>query len=177
MRSIRARVLVVLAAAVFVGLTGCRTSASRGAGSRRGATVRLKPVYLLVLKGDFWEIRLNYTVAEAHYAVMRGIRGLGIEPLTSRLEKVSAIVDAIFADQEFLEVHILAVGPSEIRFRLRCGFHDEEERTKLIFRNIAAHFPDTADPNDLPGVHFARPFPPQEDLYPEAKKYDLRRGR
>lgn len=172
MQSIRARVLGALAAAVLVGLTGCRTSAARRVGG-----LELKPVYLLVLKGDFWEIPLNYTVAQTHFAVMRGIRGLGIEPLTSRQDKVSAVVDAIFADQEFLEVQLLAVGPSKTKFRLRCGFHDEEDRTRLIFRNIAAHFPDTVDPDSLPAVHFVRPFPPREDLYPEAKKYDLRGGR
>ena len=171
MTSMHVRVLRALAVAMLVVLAGCRTSAAR-----RARTVRLKPVYLLVLKGDFWEIPLDYTVAEAHYAVMRGIRNLGIEPLTSRLDKVSAVVDAIFADQEFMEVQILAIGPSRVRFRLRCGFHEEEERTKLIYRNIAAYFPDTVDVNDLPDVHFVRPFPPHEDLYPEAKKYDLRRG-
>ncbi|MBT3375688.1 MAG: hypothetical protein HN742_43505 [Lentisphaerae bacterium] len=169
MQSMRARVLAGIAVIVVAGFSGCRTSANR-----RVVGLRLKPVYMLILKGDFWEIPLDYTVAESHYAVMRGIRNLGIEPLTSRLDKVSAIVDAIFADQEFLEVHIMAIGPSKVRFKLRCGFHDEEERTKLIFRNIAAYFPDTVDVNDLPDVHFVRPFPPHEDLYPEAKKYNLR---
>jgi len=172
MQSVRGRFLAALVLVAVVGFSGCRSAASRRSGS-----VRLKPVYLLVLRNDFWEIPLDYTVAEAHYAVMRGIRGLGIEPLTSRLDKVSAVVDAIFADQEFLEVHIMSVGPSRVRFQLRCGFHDEEERTKLIFRNIAAHFPDTVDVNKLPDVHFHRPFPPTEDLYPAAKKYDLRHGR
>lgn len=146
------RIVLVLAMVALAG-AGCR--------SLWAPPPELERVYMLQRYEEYWTIMLDATVPEVKHAVVQGLKDLGLEPLTSRFDQVSGTVHSIFADQDFLEIVVQSVDPGKTRFQIRCGLLGEKERSRLVFRSIAAHLPgESHDPGQLPDVKMSYPYLP-----------------
>ncbi len=156
MNSTAGRLLMLTIVTVaMAGVTGCRALGPPPDEFGR--------CYTLDRKGGYWEIAMDGTVADFHIATMRALKVLHLEPITSRRGKVSAMVNALFADQEYLEVEMESIDFYCTRLRIRCGFMEDEERTSIVFRTIVAHLPcRTGDPRDVKHVRFKKPIFPLE---------------
>ena len=120
--------------------------------------------YILHKRGDYWMYKLNdFTVEEVFKAVLDALAALQLEPITTRLDKVGAMVNALFADQEYFEAEIENILPGKTRLSIRCGFLNDEERTRLMFGTIMVFLPGgSRDPKNIPVCRFVRPIIPDE---------------
>ena len=123
----------VLAAGILMLCSGCTTTVSQQADESRYTLKRTFPY-------NTWETHVGMPLEKVHQAVVNGFGDLGLEPITNRVDAVSATVDAIFADGKDVEAKLVKVSEELTRITLRAGISGDEERTKMVFRAIEKHF-------------------------------------
>lgn len=106
---------------------GCVTSHSTG-----------KATYALRRHLNAWETTVAVPITKAHKATVAGLADLEIKPLTSRVDKLTGLVDGSLADATSFEVRLEATGDAQTRIRIRCGMLGDREQAVHVFRAIEA---------------------------------------
>ncbi len=113
------------ALALTLALAGCATMQSGG-----------KTVYTLKRHVNTWETVLAVPIDKAHKATVQGLGDLAIKPITSRVDRITGLVDGVLADGTDFEVRLEALGDEVTRIRLRCGMMGDRQRSAQLFRAI-----------------------------------------
>ena len=118
---------LLLVCAVLPLFAGCRTTVMSTDG---------KMYYPFERKINYWETYMQKPLAEVHKGVVAGLKALEVKPITNQVDKVSATVDGIFADNMDFEVVLEAVAPGMTKVRIRCGITGDQQRTIILFKSF-----------------------------------------
>ena len=117
---------------LLLAVTGCQCT----------STLTLsKGTYQLTRKfpPNTWEALIQNPIVKTHEAVGAGLKDLGLIPITNRVDQVSGLVEATFADGVELEIVLLAVSPNLTRISIRCVIMGDRVRTETVFGAIEKH--------------------------------------
>ena len=123
----RTLVTLLSGCALLTMLTGCQSTVW----SNEGETF-----YRLERHLNSWQALVQASVPEVHDAVLAGLDDLNMTPITVEVDKVSGLVDGMFADGMDYEIKYEAVAPKLTRVSIRCGLIGDKERATMLFRNI-----------------------------------------
>lgn len=98
-----------------------------------------RPAYQLERKLLGWTTVVQVPIAKAHAAAVTGLKDLEVRPITSRCDKVSGLVDGLFADQMDFEIKLEALAPQSTRLTIRTGAWGNEARARLLFTALEKH--------------------------------------
>ena len=118
---------IALVCAVFV--AGCQTMRSYPSSAR--GTYELKRKL-----PNRWEALVDQPVVKAHRATMAGLKDLNINAVTSQVDQISGMVEAVFGDGMDLEVKLESVAPNITRISIRCGMVGDRDRSRMVFSAI-----------------------------------------
>lgn len=96
-------------------------------------------VYRLERHLTTWQVLVQESVEKVHEAAISGLKDLGIEPITNRMDKVASLIDGTFADNMDFEIRLEALAPRLTRVRIKCGVLGNEARAKLLFQALEKH--------------------------------------
>ena len=99
-----------------------------------------KGTYELKRKLNAWQTLVNNPIEKAHAAVVAGLKDLKLNVITSQVDKISGVVDGVFADTSDFEVKLEAVSPELTRISIRCGVLGNRNRAEMLFQSIEKHF-------------------------------------
>lgn len=120
------RSLLALATAIaLIPCLGCVASPSGG-----------KAAYTLRRHLNAWETTVAVPIEKVHRAAVAGLSDLGLKPVTSRVDKLSGLVDGSLADGTAFEVRLEAVGDAQTVIRVRSGLLGDRVRSTQLFRAI-----------------------------------------
>ncbi len=121
----------VAAVCILAGLTGCTTVVPAKDG---------KSAYQFNRRGILWEVFVQKPMADVYDATLAALKDLQVKPITSRIDKTSAMVDGVFADETDFEVTLEPVpGTAATKMHIRAGVMGGQARTMSLFRAIDAH--------------------------------------
>lgn len=119
--------LAMAVALALIPAVGCVTSHSSS-----------KAAYTLRRHLNAWETTVAVPIEKVHRAAVAGLSDLGLRPVTSRVDKLSGLVDGSMADGTAFEVRLEAAGDAQTTIRVRSGLLGDRERSTQLFRAIEA---------------------------------------
>ena len=128
---VKARSLV-LVGGIMLTVAGCRTTAW---------SPDKQKAYQLQRRLNAWWTVVQYPIADVHEAALAGLKDLDIRPITNRADKVSALIDGLFADNMDFEIRLEAVAEKSTRVTIKCGMFGNEDRARLLFDALTKHLP------------------------------------
>ncbi len=109
---------------------GCRTTAW---------SQEKQTIYRLDRHLNSWRVLVQYSVADVHKAVLAALHDLQLKPITDQADKISAVVDGMFADNMDYEIKMEALAPRLTRLTIKCGMFGNKARAKLLFDATQKH--------------------------------------
>jgi len=122
--------VMVLVGGALIAVNGCQTMAW---------SEEKQTVYRLERHLNAWRVMVQYSVPDVHKAVLAGLNDLQLRPITNQVDKVSGVVDGMFADNMDYEVKMESLAPRLTRISIKCGIFGNEERAKMLFNAIQKH--------------------------------------
>jgi len=119
------RTLALAAGFALALVVGCTSVQSSG-----------KTVYTLKRNLNAWETVLAVPIEKVHKATLSGLSDLSLKPITSRVDKLTGLVDGTMADGSDFEIRLEAMGDSVTRLQVRCGMLGDGVRSAHLFRAI-----------------------------------------
>jgi hypothetical protein len=114
-------------------LFACQATVS---GSKTGQTYTLNRS---VTKPYYWETVISKDVKPVYNAVLAGIKDLGLIKRTSKVDRLSGLVEGTFADGTDFRIRISYEAPDRTKVLITAGFTGNKTRSLQIFRAIEKH--------------------------------------
>ena len=115
---------------IFLSLTACTAMVGS---SKGGSRYELKRSLTMP---NFWETILPKDVKPVHDAVIEGVNDLGLKVAIDNVDRLSALVEGLFADGTEFKIRLSYEGPGKTRILINAGLTGSKSRSIQLFRAI-----------------------------------------